>query len=126
MLYVCFDLLPQLTLIRLLYYGESLVEVMRLLSFALVYATVLLSAHAFVAPKTERTIRSVGPEKSMHTLPAFHLLAGAKKREDMQSEPSNQLQLDWLSPAKNPYMLFVYPILFIVAVDFFHLGPSAH
>ena len=33
--------------------------------------------------------------------------------------------LRWLSPL-NPYMLFVYPLLFIFAVDFFGLGPSSH
>jgi hypothetical protein len=32
--------------------------------------------------------------------------------------------LRWLSPL-NPYMLFVYPVLFIFLVDAFNLGPSS-
>lgn len=42
---------------------------------------------------------------------------------DQTQKTGFEFQLEWLSPLKNPYMLLVYPILFIFAIDFFHLGP---
>lgn len=44
-----------------------------------------------------------------------------KKGTPVDKDAGNILRL--LSPL-NPYMLFVYPIAFIFAVDFFKLGPS--
>lgn len=59
-------------------------------------------------------------------MPRSLAIAPVKKQNDDPAPKTNQFKLNWLSPAKNPYMLFVYPILFIVAVDFFHLGPAPH
>jgi hypothetical protein len=50
------------------------------------------------------------------------LLMAKKGKAVVPEEKSASSVIKLLSPL-NPYMLFVYPILFIFAVDYFKLGP---
>jgi hypothetical protein len=96
-------------------------------------------ASAFVAPRNlissttpTQTFEVISPAslpQQRHFLESavvFQLQARKEKsavKDDV--DKAVEFQWKWLSPT-NPYMLFVYPILFIFAVDFFHLGPSSH
>ena len=86
---------------------------------------------AFVAPKmpimpattVASSFKDARPASEHYFLSSQ--LGAINKKDDIEVKPSFQFQLEWLLPTKNPYMLFVYPILFIFAADFFHLAPNS-
>jgi hypothetical protein len=100
------------------------------LTRTIVILSVLVSVGAFVVSPHAADTRGAGNvesdivwKSSAFTAGAGGPLLMAKKGKNVVPEAkpaSNTLKL--LSPL-NPYMLFVYPILFIFAVDYFKLGP---
>ena len=87
----------------------------------------LVDVTAFVAPKTP-SVPAISVATYTTTTAPKHLsyrLEAIKKKNDIEVKQSFQFQLEWLLPTKNPYMLIVYPILFIFVADFFHLAPNS-
>jgi hypothetical protein len=95
------------------------------------FLSVLVSVGAFVVSPhavTRTTTTSSGNVESVWKSTNLAgaggpLLLAKKGKVAVPEEKAASSSLKLLSPL-NPYMLFVYPILFIFAVDYFKLGPQ--
>jgi hypothetical protein len=103
------------------------------LTRTVVILSVLVSVGAFVvsphshAVTRTRTADSVSGghvtvERVWKSTSGSGPLLMAKKSVVPEEKPATN-PLTLISPL-NPYMLFVYPILFIIAIDYFNLGPK--
>jgi hypothetical protein len=113
-----------------------------MLARTLVILSVLVSAGAFVVSphavtRTRSAVVSVPSggnvesvwNKSTSTTSAGNaagpaLLMAKKKGKAVVAEEKPATNVLTLISPFNPYMLFVYPILFIFAIDYFNLGPK--
>jgi hypothetical protein len=106
-----------------------------MLARTLVILSVLVSVGAFVvSPHAVTRTRSATTSvpnsgnveriwnKQSTSSAAGPLLMAKKKAVEPEEKPATNA-LTLLSPF-NPYMLFVYPIAFIFAIDYFNLGPK--
>jgi hypothetical protein len=103
------------------------------LTRTLVILSVLVSVGAFVVspPAVTRTrtansgnVESASVWKSSTLAGAGGPLFMAKKGKTVVPEEKPATNILTLISPFNPYMLFVYPILFIFAIDYFKLGPQ--
>jgi hypothetical protein len=111
-----------------------------MLARTVVILSVLVSVGAFVVSPQAVTrtrsatsvpsgnVESIWNNKSTSTSTSAGNAAGpllmAKKGKTVVPEEKPATNALTLISPFNPYMLFVYPILFIIAIDYFNLGPK--